>query len=212
MPAQLGRAGDAPAGKRKIPLRLPWFITGFLLIAAINSIVAIPKPVQGAAATGAQALLLLAIVATISCSGDRVVDAPRILARYTILERSRVQWPLSYYSDSTVVHFVHTEYLTFDDTGKGMSQEQVEQLFEPFSSSTSGGTGLGLSIVYQIVRDHNGAINVRSREGKGTTITIELPKENRPGNAADDTAGKDGNETQLNRFLNVKSADTEISS
>lgn len=60
----LGRAGDAPAGKRKIPLRLPWFITGFLLIAAINSIVAIPKPVQGAAATGAQALLLLAIVAT----------------------------------------------------------------------------------------------------------------------------------------------------
>lgn len=60
----LGRAGDVPAGKRKIPLRLPWFITGFLLIAAINSIVAIPKPVQGAAATGAQALLLLAIVAT----------------------------------------------------------------------------------------------------------------------------------------------------
>ena len=60
----LGRAGDAPAGKRTIPLRLPWFITGFLLIAAINSIVAIPKPVQGAAATGAQALLLLAIVAT----------------------------------------------------------------------------------------------------------------------------------------------------
>lgn len=60
----LGRAGDAPAGKRKIPLRLPWFITGFLLIAAINSIVAIPKPVQAAAATGAQALLLLAIVAT----------------------------------------------------------------------------------------------------------------------------------------------------
>ena len=51
----LGRAGDAPAGKRKIPLRLPWFITGFLLIAAINSIVAIPKPVQGEAATGAWA-------------------------------------------------------------------------------------------------------------------------------------------------------------
>ena len=46
------------------PDGLPWFITGFLLIAAINSIVAIPKPVQGAAATGAQALLLLAIVAT----------------------------------------------------------------------------------------------------------------------------------------------------
>lgn len=53
--------------------------------------------------------------------------------------------------------------------------EQVEQLFEPFSNSTTGGTGLGLSIVYQIVREHNGVINVRSLEGEGSTITLELP-------------------------------------
>lgn len=64
--------------------------------------------------------------------------------------------------------------ITFADTGVGMPSHQVERLFEPFSQSTTGGTGLGLSIVYQIVRDHNGTINVRSREGKGTTITIEL--------------------------------------
>ncbi len=64
--------------------------------------------------------------------------------------------------------------ITFTDTGQGMSPEQVEHLFEPFSSRT-GGTGLGLSIVYQIIRDHGGTINVRSREGQGTTITIELP-------------------------------------
>jgi two-component system sensor histidine kinase PilS (NtrC family) len=66
--------------------------------------------------------------------------------------------------------------ITFSDTGRGMSPEQVEHLFEPFSSTT-GGTGLGLSIVYQIIRDHGGTINVRSREGQGTTITIELPDE-----------------------------------
>ncbi|HYP53662.1 MAG TPA: ATP-binding protein, partial [Pyrinomonadaceae bacterium] len=65
--------------------------------------------------------------------------------------------------------------ITFQDTGRGMSPEQVERLFEPFSSSANGGTGLGLSIVYQIVRDHGGTINVRSREGHGTTITVELP-------------------------------------
>jgi two-component system, NtrC family, sensor histidine kinase PilS len=64
--------------------------------------------------------------------------------------------------------------LSFEDSGCGMSAEQVERLFEPFSSST-GGTGLGLSIVYQIIRDHSGTINVRSREGEGTTIAVELP-------------------------------------
>jgi two-component system sensor histidine kinase PilS (NtrC family) len=65
--------------------------------------------------------------------------------------------------------------ITFSDTGRGMSPDQVEHLFEPFSSTT-GGTGLGLSIVYQIIRDHGGTINVRSREGRGTTIAIELPR------------------------------------
>ena len=66
--------------------------------------------------------------------------------------------------------------IAFSDTGRGMSAEQVEHLFEPFSSTT-GGTGLGLSIVYQIIRDHGGTINVRSREGEGTTITIDLPRD-----------------------------------
>jgi two-component system sensor histidine kinase PilS (NtrC family) len=70
----------------------------------------------------------------------------------------------------------HHVRITFSDTGRGMTPAQVERLFEPFSSSTTGGTGLGLSIVYQIIRDHGGTINVRSREGHGTTITIELPQ------------------------------------
>jgi two-component system sensor histidine kinase PilS (NtrC family) len=66
--------------------------------------------------------------------------------------------------------------LSFTDDGCGMTPEQVEHLFEPFTSTT-GGTGLGLSIVYQIIRDHSGTINVRSRQGEGTTITVELPAE-----------------------------------
>jgi signal transduction histidine kinase len=64
--------------------------------------------------------------------------------------------------------------IAFSDTGRGMSPDQVERLFEPFSSTT-GGTGLGLSIVYQIIRDHGGTITVSSLEGQGTTITVELP-------------------------------------
>ncbi len=74
--------------------------------------------------------------------------------------------------------------ITFADTGRGMAPEQVEHLFEPFSSTT-GGSGLGLSIVYQIIRDHGGTINVRSREDQGTTITIELPTDRGPETKAD---------------------------
>lgn len=95
--------------------------------------------------------------------------------------------------------------ITFTDTGKGMPPDQVEQLFEPFANSTSGGTGLGLSIVYQIVRDHNGSINVRSLEGIGTTITIDLPKDNRIA-ASDRIASTDAltEEPRINRFLKVE--------
>jgi signal transduction histidine kinase len=67
-----------------------------------------------------------------------------------------------------------------------MSPDQVEHLFEPFSSTT-GGTGLGLSIVYQIIRDHGGTINVRSLVGQGTTITVELPGATDPSTAAPET-------------------------
>jgi len=75
--------------------------------------------------------------------------------------------------------------ISFTDTGRGMSPDQVEHLFEPFSSTT-GGTGLGLSIVYQIIRDHGGTINVRSRVGQGTTITVELPVAANNGDGATD--------------------------
>src|SRR6185369_771693 len=71
--------------------------------------------------------------------------------------------------------------ISFADSGRGMSPDQVDQLFEPFSSTT-GGTGLGLSIVYQIIRDHGGTINVRSLVGQGTTITVELPLATNNGN------------------------------
>ncbi len=101
--------------------------------------------------------------------------------------------------------------IVFEDTGRGMSPEQVEQLFEPFSNSTSGGTGLGLSIVYQIVKDHNGAINVRSREARGTTITVELPAGNRRYAGQVKPVDEQKNTTRLTDFLNVEQRESEIS-
>jgi two-component system sensor histidine kinase PilS (NtrC family) len=96
--------------------------------------------------------------------------------------------------------------IIFTDTGCGMSPEQVERLFEPFSDSTTGGTGLGLSIVYQIVRDHGGTINVRSRENDGTTITVELPIDFRSSNGFVEAENGESlmQPSRLESFLNVK--------
>lgn len=103
--------------------------------------------------------------------------------------------------------------ILFSDTGVGMSQEQVEQLFEPFSNSTTGGTGLGLSIVYQIVKDHNGAISVRSAEGEGTVISVELPVENMNRNVpALQIHETDSDGSPIKGFLSVNANEREISS
>ncbi len=67
--------------------------------------------------------------------------------------------------------------ITFADTGIGMAEDQVRQIFQPFYSQFSRGVGLGMSIVYQIVQAHNGKIYVQSRKGIGTTITLEFPGE-----------------------------------
>ena len=103
--------------------------------------------------------------------------------------------------------------IIFEDTGEGMSQEQVERLFEPFSTSTTGGTGLGLSIVYQIVRDHNGTINVRSIEGEGTVITIDLPREHASAaKAVENPADHPSTPAMIKSYLDSKKEEQEISS
>jgi two-component system sensor histidine kinase PilS (NtrC family) len=65
--------------------------------------------------------------------------------------------------------------VSFADSGVGMSDEEVAKSFQPFHSSFAGGSGLGLSIVYRIVQEHGGRIQVQSRAGAGTTITLALP-------------------------------------
>lgn len=94
--------------------------------------------------------------------------------------------------------------ITFEDTGNGMSPEQVEHLFEPFSESTTGGTGLGLSIVYQIVKDHSGTINVKSAVGKGTTITIDLPRDTKRPQVRAEMSDIDVSRSPISDFLVVK--------
>jgi signal transduction histidine kinase len=65
------------------------------------------------------------------------------------------------------------------DTGVGIPPENLEKIFEPYFSTKETGTGLGLAIVQKIVESHNGTIDVRSEEGKGTTFTVSLAKTGR---------------------------------
>ncbi|WP_162937475.1 ATP-binding protein [Indioceanicola profundi] len=68
--------------------------------------------------------------------------------------------------------------LSVSDTGGGMSPEIVARAFEPFftTKQASGGTGLGLSQAYGFARQSRGAISIDSQPGRGTTVTLLLPR------------------------------------
>jgi two-component system sensor histidine kinase ResE len=67
------------------------------------------------------------------------------------------------------------------DSGSGIPKAQLPYVWERFyridssRARKSGGTGLGLAIVKQIVEGHHGSVAIQSKEGEGTTVTIQLP-------------------------------------
>jgi signal transduction histidine kinase len=63
------------------------------------------------------------------------------------------------------------------DDGRGVDSEVIRHLFDPFftTRAAEGGTGLGLSVAHRIIADHDGTIDVDSRPGEGTLVSVELP-------------------------------------
>jgi signal transduction histidine kinase len=61
------------------------------------------------------------------------------------------------------------------DTGRGMTPQEQERIFEPFFSAFPGGRGLGLAVVRRIVEDYRGTIGVQSEPGRGTEFRLTLP-------------------------------------
>lgn len=66
--------------------------------------------------------------------------------------------------------------VTVNDSGKGISEDALEHLFEPYFTTRDTGNGLGLFLCYSIVKNHGGRIGVKSQLGLGTEITIHLPQ------------------------------------
>jgi len=63
------------------------------------------------------------------------------------------------------------------DSGSGISEENMKRIFNPFFTTKEKGSGLGLSIVRKIVEAHRGSIRIESAEGKGTKVEISLPRQ-----------------------------------
>jgi signal transduction histidine kinase len=69
-----------------------------------------------------------------------------------------------------------------EDTGTGITQENIRRIYDPFftTKERGKGTGLGLSVSYGIIQEHGGAIAVESEPGRGTTFRLEFPLARKP--------------------------------
>lgn len=65
--------------------------------------------------------------------------------------------------------------ITITDNGRGMPANEISKILKPFYSTRSKGTGLGLAITNDIIAQHHGTLRFESTPGAGTTVTIDLP-------------------------------------
>ncbi|MCB2146812.1 MAG: PAS domain-containing protein [Deltaproteobacteria bacterium] len=67
------------------------------------------------------------------------------------------------------------------DTGEGIDESRLNQIFDPFYTTKENGTGLGLAITHGVIEQHGGVITVQSEPGKGTNFVITIPTEKKAG-------------------------------
>ncbi len=127
---------------------------------------------------------------TVKVTGDPAGSGAEISGIYTVLDEivyNLLDNAIKYNksggtAEIDVSQSAENVKITVSDTGIGIPKESIDRIFERFyrvdksRSRTIGGTGLGLSIVKHGVALHNGTIGVKSTEGSGTQIIVQLPK------------------------------------
>ena len=68
-----------------------------------------------------------------------------------------------------------TVTIEVQDNGKGIPQENIEKVLDPYFTTKPEGTGLGLALAYKIIDEHNGTIRFKSSKGHGTTVSVTIP-------------------------------------
>jgi signal transduction histidine kinase len=84
------------------------------------------------------------------------------------------------------------QFISFSDTGGGISPENISRVFEPYFTTKSTGSGLGLLIVRRIVRAHGGEVIIESERNRGLTLTIRLPRADRRVRFLEQGSARDG--------------------
>ena len=110
----------------------------------------------------------------ITNASDAIGDAQGVITFSTRRERLVGAGPTTRRSSQTLVG---GEYVVLEvrDTGAGMDEETRSRMFDPFFTTKASGRGLGLSATLGIIRKHGGVIDVESKVGKGTRISVFFP-------------------------------------
>jgi len=87
-------------------------------------------------------------------------------------ERGQVGVEIRTFSRKNGERFLQVE---IRDTGRGIAEEHLDNIFTPFFTTKDKGSGLGLSISHQIIQEHRGTISVESRIGEGASFVIDFP-------------------------------------
>ncbi len=121
---------------------------------------------------GSDVHLRKAVMNLISNAAEAQPEGGRIVISTT---NRYVDLPVSGYEH---VHEGDYIVLCVEDFGSGIASEDLNRIFEPFYTKKvmgRSGTGLGMSVIWGTVQDHNGYINVESREGQGTKFELYFP-------------------------------------
>lgn len=106
-------------------------------------------------------------------------DEPLIRAALTNIIDNACKYSNDHSVDIQMEHSGQQIELVFTDKGIGISEAELQKVFEPFYRASNAieypGTGIGLQLVNQIIKTHNGTIRISSELGKGTKVIVKLP-------------------------------------